>query len=125
MPRRPAAQRPTTNPQAAPGAAAHPDRHSLLVPPGTADAPFMMPSANRFREQYYWDNLFSLKGLLACGLADLARVRRMGMPPGGGREHGCGCSAALRTGMALMCMCRQWVLRGHSGVRMLLARWHS
>ena len=85
----------------------------------------MMPSANRFREQYYWDNLFSLKGLLACGLADLARVRRMGMPPGGGREHGCGCSAALRTGMALMCMCRQWVLRGHSGVRMLLARWHS
>ena len=61
--------------QAAPSAAAHPERHSLLVPPGTEGAPFVMPSANRFREQYYWDTLFSLQGLLVCGLVDLARVR--------------------------------------------------
>lgn len=61
--------------QAAPRAAVHPDRHSLLIPPGTEGCPFTMPSANRFREQYYWDCLPALQGLLVCELADLARVR--------------------------------------------------
>jgi hypothetical protein len=57
--------------QAAPAVAAHPDRHSLLLPP--SPRPFVVPGA-RFREQYYWDTLWALRGMLACGLAELARV---------------------------------------------------
>lgn len=63
--------------------AEHPERHSLLALPG--GAPFAVPSANRFREGYYWDSLFSIQGLLVCGLVELSRVRACGsiwQPPG-------------------------------------------
>lgn len=40
--------------QATPGVAAHPDRHSLLLPPGAEGRrAFVVPGA-RFREMYYW-----------------------------------------------------------------------
>lgn len=58
--------------QAAPDVAAHPERHSLLAPAGRF-APFVVPGA-RFREMYYWDTLWSLRGLLACHLTELAQV---------------------------------------------------
>lgn len=81
--------------------AAHPERHSLLALPG--GAPFAVPSANRFREGYYWDSLFSIQGLLVCGLVQLSRVR------GGGsrrRREVARCSAAQG------CMPRRRALRG-------------
>jgi alpha,alpha-trehalase len=46
----------------APTVAAHPDRHTLLW----SDHPFVVPG-QRFREAYYWDSLWVVKGLLACG----------------------------------------------------------
>ena len=51
----------------------HPERHSLLAPAGAA--PFVVPGS-RFRECYYWDTFWSLRGLLACGLLELAQARR-------------------------------------------------
>lgn len=52
---------------AAPCVAAHPDRHTLLPVPG----PFVVPGA-RFREGYYWDSLWAVRGLLVSGLHALA-----------------------------------------------------
>ena len=51
--------------QAAPDVAAHPERHTLLA--AASAAPFVIPGA-RFREMYYWDTCWVLRGLLACGL---------------------------------------------------------
>ncbi|EFN59576.1 hypothetical protein CHLNCDRAFT_7735, partial [Chlorella variabilis] len=57
--------------QVAPDVAAHPDRHTLLLPP--QPRPFVIPGA-RFREQYYWDTFWSVRGLLACGLLEMAQA---------------------------------------------------
>lgn len=63
--------------QAALAVATHPERHSLLLPP--SPRPFVVPGA-RFREQYYWDTLWALRGMLACGLAELAQARPRALP---------------------------------------------
>ena len=47
----------------------HNPKCSLLPAP----YPFMIPGA-RFRESYYWDSYWIIKGLLACNLTDLAKV---------------------------------------------------
>ncbi|KAL4447493.1 hypothetical protein ABPG75_004712 [Micractinium tetrahymenae] len=82
--------------QAALEVAAHPDRHSLLLPPGAeAGRAFVVPGA-RFREMYYWDTFWSLRGLLVCGLRELAKdivcillstVEQHGFMPNGLRSY--------------------------------------
>ncbi|PSC74959.1 putative trehalase [Micractinium conductrix] len=80
--------------QATPDVAAHPERHSLLQP-AAQGRPFVVPGA-RFREQYYWDTFWSLRGLLVCGLHDLAKdvlctmlaaVEQFGFTPNGLRSY--------------------------------------
>ena len=39
-----------------------------------APEPFVVPGA-RFRECYYWDSLWTVRGLLLSGLRSLAQVR--------------------------------------------------
>ncbi|KAL4856740.1 putative trehalase [Chlorella vulgaris] len=56
--------------EATPDVLLHPDRHTLLLP--ARPCPFVIPGA-RFREQYYWDSLWSLRGMLVCGLVELAQ----------------------------------------------------
>jgi len=64
---------------------------TLRLPPG----PFVVPG-DRFREPYYWDSLWSIRGLVASGLADAARDATLtlarecletGFVPNGGRMY--------------------------------------
>lgn len=74
-----------------PVVAAHPERYSLLsVPHG-----FVVPGG-RFREMYYWDSYWTVRGLLASGMRDAARgvldnllhlVGRFGYVPNGCRQY--------------------------------------
>lgn len=68
-----------------------PDRTSLLPLPH----PFVVPGG-RFREVYYWDTLWVLRGLFACGMLETARgmvdnlvymVDRYGFVPNGARIY--------------------------------------
>lgn len=47
----------------------HPERHSLLSLPH----PFFIPG-QRFRELYYWDSYWVIKGLLVSGMHRSAEV---------------------------------------------------
>ena len=67
------------------------DRHSLLHLPN----PVVVPGG-RFREIYYWDSFWILRGLLACGMVDTARgmienlvhlIDTLGFVPNGGRVY--------------------------------------
>lgn len=51
----------------APDVYLHPERHTLLPVPG----PFIIPGS-RFREGYYWDSYWIVRGLLVSGLATMA-----------------------------------------------------
>ncbi|GJD07995.1 Probable trehalase [Galdieria sulphuraria] len=69
----------------------HPSRYTLI--------PWKKPmivAGGRFREFYYWDSYFIIKGLLSCGLFTLARdmvdnlldmVFKFGFVPNGGRIY--------------------------------------
>jgi alpha,alpha-trehalase len=46
----------------------HPQRHTLLTIPH----PFIIPGG-RFREFYYWDSYWIVRGLLVCGMTETAR----------------------------------------------------
>ncbi len=52
-----------------------PDRYSLIALP----KPFVVPGG-RFREMYYWDSFFTIKGLLASGMFAMVRgmIENMG-----------------------------------------------
>jgi alpha,alpha-trehalase len=54
--------------RAAPCVAAHTGLHTLLPVTG----PFIIPGA-RFREGYYWDTYWAVRGLMVSGLAQLAK----------------------------------------------------
>jgi len=67
------------------------EKFSLLFLPN----PVVVPGG-RFREIYYWDSLWIIKGLLACGMKDTARgmvenllylVNKLGYVPNGGRIY--------------------------------------
>ena len=67
------------------------DRHSLLHLPN----PVVVPGG-RFREIYYWDSFWILRGLLACRMVDTARgmienlvhlIDTLGFVPNGGRVY--------------------------------------
>ncbi|VDN04914.1 unnamed protein product [Thelazia callipaeda] len=69
----------------------HPDRHSLIYVPEE----FIVPGG-RFREFYYWDAYWVVKGLAASGLHNAIRkmiinfvsiVKRYGFVPNGGRVY--------------------------------------
>ncbi|MCP9257271.1 Trehalase [Dirofilaria immitis] len=69
----------------------HPERHSLLYVPYE----FVVPGG-RFREFYYWDTYWVIKGLLASGMQETSRrmilnfeylVRTIGFIPNGGRVY--------------------------------------
>jgi len=69
----------------------NPELYSLLPVPG----PFIIPGA-RFREGYYWDSYWGIKGLLVSGLDDLAKnvvlnlvhcVHTYGFVPNGLRSY--------------------------------------
>ena len=75
----------------APSVAEHPERHSLLWVPHTA-----VVAGGRFREPYYWDSAFIVRGLLVSGMHDTAAgvVRNLlylcktyGFVPNGGRAY--------------------------------------
>jgi alpha,alpha-trehalase len=82
---------PTLARRAAPSVAQHPTRHTLLALPH----PTVVPGG-RFRESYYWDSLWIVRGLLACGMRASAAglvenllhlVRQHGFVPNGGRTY--------------------------------------
>jgi len=50
--------------------ASRPERHSLLPLPAWG----VVPGA-RFREVYYWDSLWAVRGLLASGMHATAQAR--------------------------------------------------
>ena len=67
------------------------ERFSLLYLPN----PFIVPGG-RFRETYYWDSFWIIRGLLVCGMAETARgmidnlcsmVTRLGYVPNGSRLY--------------------------------------
>lgn len=67
------------------------DRYSLIY----LDHPFIVPGG-RFRETYYWDSYWVIRGLLVCGMEDTAKgmlenfislVQRYGMVPNGNRLY--------------------------------------
>lgn len=69
----------------------HPDTHSLIA----VDHPFVIPGG-RFKEYYYWDSYWILKGLLLSDMLETARgmlqnllsmVERYGFVPNGGRIY--------------------------------------
>ena len=71
--------------------AGHQDRFSLLHLPN----PVVVPGG-RFREVYYWDSFWIIRGLLACKMVDTARgtienlvhlVHTIGFVPNGGRVY--------------------------------------
>jgi alpha,alpha-trehalase len=77
--------------RAVPAVPLHPDRHTLLWLP----RPFVVPGA-RFREAYYWDSLWTVRGLLASGLTALATdvalnlihlAMKHGFVPNGSRSY--------------------------------------
>jgi alpha,alpha-trehalase len=68
-----------------------PDQHTLLPVP----QPFIIPG-DRFREVYYWDSYWIIRGLLVSGMVDtakgiveslLALVEQYGFMPNGGRMY--------------------------------------
>uniref|UniRef100_A0A915CMD4 Trehalase n=1 Tax=Ditylenchus dipsaci TaxID=166011 RepID=A0A915CMD4_9BILA len=74
-----------------PNVEAHPDRYSLLYVP----KPFVIPGG-RFREFYYWDAYWVIKGLLVSGMHNASRnmienfvhmVNKYGFVPNGGRVY--------------------------------------
>eukprot|EP00928_Gymnodinium_smaydae_P017829 TRINITY_DN16808_c0_g6_i2.p1 TRINITY_DN16808_c0_g6~~TRINITY_DN16808_c0_g6_i2.p1 ORF type:complete len:481 (-),score=81.56 TRINITY_DN16808_c0_g6_i2:84-1469(-) len=71
--------------------AAAPQRHSALVRRFG-----MVVPGGRFRETYYWDTYWIIRGLIVCGMIDTARglvenllddVRKFGFVPNGGRIY--------------------------------------
>lgn len=77
--------------QASPSVQTHQQRHTLLYTP----YPLVVPGG-RFRENYYWDSYWVIRGLLLCGMTDTARntvrnllsfVRQFGFVPNGGRVY--------------------------------------
>jgi len=69
----------------------NPSRHSLMP----MKYPFVMPGG-RFREYYYWDTYWVVRGLLTCGMVQTAlgmvenlldMVRVYGFVPNGGRTY--------------------------------------
>lgn len=56
--------------QLSPGVREHPELHTMLWVPH----PCVVPGA-RFREVYYWDSYWVVKGLLVSGLCSIAQVR--------------------------------------------------
>ncbi|CAM9566394.1 unnamed protein product [Scytosiphon promiscuus] len=69
----------------------HPQRHSLLQ----RRHPVIVPGG-RFRESYYWDTFWTIRGLVVSGMVDTARgavlnllddVDRFGFVPNGGRLY--------------------------------------
>ncbi|VDM99614.1 unnamed protein product [Thelazia callipaeda] len=69
----------------------HPERHSLLYVPHE----FVVPGG-RFREFYYWDTYWVIKGLLASGMQETSRrmilnfeylIKTIGFIPNGGRVY--------------------------------------
>ncbi|KAM3724224.1 Trehalase [Dirofilaria immitis] len=70
---------------------ANPAKFSLIPLP----KPFVVPGG-RFREMYYWDSFFTIKGLLASGMYDTVRgmienmgslIERFGYVPNGNRVY--------------------------------------
>ncbi|EJW81809.1 trehalase, partial [Wuchereria bancrofti] len=70
---------------------ADPEKFSLIPLP----KPFVVPGG-RFREMYYWDSFFTIKGLLASGMHDTVRgmienmgslIERFGYVPNGNRVY--------------------------------------
>ncbi|CAG0896196.1 unnamed protein product [Darwinula stevensoni] len=70
---------------------AHPDKHSLVFVPH----PTVVPGG-RFREFYYWDSYWTLRGLFVSGMKETAKgmiqnflymVERFGFVPNGGRVY--------------------------------------
>jgi len=68
-----------------------PQRHSLLA----TKNPFIVPGG-RFREVYYWDTYWIIRGLLTCDMVDTAKgmvenlldfVNRFGFVPNGSRRY--------------------------------------
>uniref|UniRef100_A0A915Q1G6 Trehalase n=1 Tax=Setaria digitata TaxID=48799 RepID=A0A915Q1G6_9BILA len=69
----------------------YPERHSLIIVP----KPFIVPGG-RFREFYYWDAYWIVKGLIACNLFKMVKnmltnflycVQKFGFVPNGGRVY--------------------------------------
>uniref|UniRef100_A0A914XJ67 Trehalase n=1 Tax=Plectus sambesii TaxID=2011161 RepID=A0A914XJ67_9BILA len=69
----------------------NPQKHSLIPLPN----PFVVPGG-RFREMYYWDSFFTIKGLLASGMISTARgmianmgdlIEKYGYVPNGNRVY--------------------------------------
>lgn len=69
----------------------NPDRYSLVYLPN----PFIVPGG-RFRETYYWDTYWVVKGLLLCEMTDTVKgmlenfafmIERFGFIPNGGRVY--------------------------------------
>eukprot|EP00105_Crassostrea_gigas_P029350 XP_011451277.1 PREDICTED: trehalase [Crassostrea gigas] len=69
----------------------NPDRYSLVYLPN----PFIVPGG-RFRETYYWDTYWVVKGLLLCEMTDTVKgmlenfafmIQRFGFIPNGGRVY--------------------------------------
>ena len=78
--------------QVHPDVYAHPDRHTLLP----LEQPYMVVPGGRFREFYYWDSYWIIRGLLLCGMQTTARividnllwmVRQFGFVPNGSRQY--------------------------------------
>ena len=78
--------------QVAPDVYEHPDRHTLLP----LLQPYMVVPGGRFREFYYWDSYWIVRGLLLCGMHSTARividnlawmVRQFGFVPNGSRQY--------------------------------------
>lgn len=77
--------------QVAPEVKEHPERHTLVA----LKHPVVVPGG-RFRETYYWDTYWIVRGLLACGMKDTAKglvqnlldeVEAFGFVPNGGRAY--------------------------------------
>jgi len=77
--------------QLVPDVLVHPQRYSIIP----QSNPFMVPG-QRFREFYYWDSFWIIKGLLACDMATTAKgiilnglelVRQFGFVPNGARVY--------------------------------------
>ncbi|KHN84697.1 Trehalase [Toxocara canis] len=69
----------------------HPKRYSILYVPNE----FMIPGG-RFRELYYWDSYWVVKGLIASGMHETAKhiignfqylIRQYGFVPSGNRNY--------------------------------------
>ncbi|ONL99302.1 trehalase1 [Zea mays] len=75
----------------APDVAARPDRHTLMPLPGRAVVP-----GSRFREVYYWDSYWVIRGLLVSKMYDTAKtivlnlvylLEKYGFVPNGARSY--------------------------------------